>query len=47
MKIIEISKNQNFPSLNYDWVLIKSDTALSGVMRYTIGGQDAHPTRVL
>jgi hypothetical protein len=24
-----------------------SDTALSGVMRYTMGGQDAHPTRVL
>ncbi|MFM5888821.1 MAG: hypothetical protein ACKOQS_11115 [Dolichospermum sp.] len=22
-------------------------TALSGVMRYTTGGQDAHPTRVL
>jgi hypothetical protein len=28
-------------------VRIKSDTALPGVMRYTIGGQDAHPTRVL
>ncbi|MFM6203112.1 MAG: hypothetical protein ACKPE1_28915, partial [Dolichospermum sp.] len=24
-----------------------SFTALSGVMRYTTGGQDAHPTRVL
>ncbi|MFM5886700.1 MAG: hypothetical protein ACKOQS_00170 [Dolichospermum sp.] len=25
----------------------KHFTALSGVMRYTTGGQDAHPTRVL
>ncbi|MFM6299605.1 MAG: hypothetical protein ACKPHO_02665 [Dolichospermum sp.] len=24
-----------------------TNTALSGVMRYTTGGQDAHPTRVL
>ncbi|MFM6070417.1 MAG: hypothetical protein ACKPB9_02325 [Dolichospermum sp.] len=26
---------------------ICEDTALSGVMRYTTGGQDAQPTRVL
>ncbi|QYX33130.1 hypothetical protein [Sphaerospermopsis torques-reginae] len=25
----------------------RNDAALSGVMRYTMGGQDAHPTRVL
>ncbi|MFM5928606.1 MAG: hypothetical protein ACKO9R_17975 [Dolichospermum sp.] len=28
-------------------LFIITDTALSGVMRYTTGGQDAHPTRVL
>jgi hypothetical protein len=29
-----------------DKAYIGGDTALSGVMRYTLGGQDAHPTRV-
>jgi hypothetical protein len=40
-----IINTEYFMPMRY-FVLSIKHTALSGVMSYTIGGQDAHPTRV-